>query len=83
MTAVPPVCEGFRLGSLTLRATVQPVDESCSDDELYKVPDCDRAHLGRSMQRSSTPTSASGSRGCASVLCPPQVTLMQGALHGC
>jgi len=68
---VPPVW-GFRLGSFVVGATLGPADELGSGDEWHKAPYWDRARLGKPMQRSSTPRSASASRGCASGPCPPQ-----------
>lgn len=51
-----------------VRATVGPVDELGSGDEWHKVPHGDRASLGKPMEKSSTPRSASGSRAYASAL---------------
>lgn len=79
-----PVCgEVVKLGSFMVGATVGPVNELGSGDELHKVPYWDRAHLGKPMPRPSTPRSALGSRGCASVPCPPRVNLTQRAVPGC
>lgn len=64
-------------------ATVGPVDELGSGDELHKMPYWDKAHLGKPMRKSSTPRSVLGSRGCPSVSCSPWVNLMQRALPGC
>lgn len=76
----PPVCGGLGWG--VVRATGGPVDELGSGDEWHKVPHGDRASRGKPMEKCSAPRSASGSRGCASAPCPPQVNLVRRAPPG-